>query len=238
MAFVAAGPNTKILVGDTDLSGYFSSVSLPTEVSTSDVTGFGKTHHCHIPILRDGTVSLGGFWDGSVGAVDEELAVTMASTPNVVTIGLAGLTVAERVRLVSGLKTNYEPSGEVDGVVEISAEIQAAAGGVESGISLHALAPESATSNGTSVDNGAATTNGGVAHLHITAHTGVSTLQVIVQHSTDNVTFADLATFTTASGVTSQRVEVTGTVNRYLRAYRGFVVGGEVYTFAVAFARR
>jgi hypothetical protein len=63
-------------------------------------------------------------------------------------------------------------------------------------------------------------------------------LDVKIQHSTDNVTFADLITFTQATDVTSQRISVTGTVNRYTRETR--TIGGSstpTFTYAVAFAR-
>lgn len=240
MAFVVAGPNTKVLVADVDLSTYFNSISLPAEVETADTTGFGKLAHCYISTLKDGTLSLGGFWDGAVDAVDEELAAALGSTTaRAVTVGLAGLALGDIAKLMSSLKTSYETSGEVAGVVEISAEAQSAGDGMESGVALHALTAETLTGNGTAVDGAASSANGGVGHLHVTAASGaVPTLAVKIQHSADNVTFADLITFTGATTRTSQRIEVTGTVNRYVRAVRTIGGSSPSFTYAVAFARR
>jgi len=72
-----------------------------------------------------------------------------------------------------------------------------------------------------SVNNLAATTNGAVAHLHVTSKSGTSpTINWKVQHSADNSLWVDLMTFTQATDLTSERIAVTGTVNQYLRATR------------------
>ena len=60
-----------------------------------------------------------------------------------------------------------------------------------------------------------------------------------IQHSTDNSSWADLATFTTVTAVTSQQVVVAAatTVNRYTRAL-ATITGVGTMTYAVTFARR
>uniref|UniRef100_UPI003BB56F59 hypothetical protein n=1 Tax=Thermoanaerobacterium sp. DL9XJH110 TaxID=3386643 RepID=UPI003BB56F59 len=80
-------------------------------------------------------------------------------------------------------------------------------------------AAASADGNGTTVDNAASSSNGAVAHLHVTGFTGLSNAVIKVTHSTDNFSSSDvdLITFSTVSGLTSQRSTVTGTVNRYVR---------------------
>lgn len=96
-----------------------------------------------------------------------------------------------------------------------------------------------AATPGASVDNGAATTNGAVAHLHVLSKSGTSpTVTWKVQHSADDSMWVDLMTFTAATDKTSQRLAVTGTVNRYLRASR--IAGGSnspSFEAALAIAR-
>lgn len=256
MAFVAAGPDTKVILSQYHLSSFFNSVALPSEVSTQDTTGFGKTAHCHTPILRDGTVTLGGFYDAATRVVSGETvsdAVDVAlsaapSTSRLLTVALAGMAAGTPVRVASVLQTSYEISGEVDGVVEVSAEIQTADNGLEAGVSLADLTARTTTANGTAVDNGAATTNGGVAHLHSVLGTGGATGTVVVkvQHSVDNSVWVDLVTFSTLTRTTgspptdgsgAERQSVAGTVNRYLRATWTFSASAQL-TLAVAFARR
>lgn len=233
MGFVAFGPTSKVLHGAVDLSTYFREASVPMEVDVEEATTCGKTAKVYIPTLTDGTASLAGLWEGSVAAVDERLAAVLgAASPSPLTVGWEGLALGKRVAMLDTIESSYEVSGAVGGLVEASAEFQAS-GGARSGVSLHALASEAATANGASVDNAAATTGGGFAHLHATAVTGTCTVKV--QHSVDNSVWVDLITFTAATGPTSQRVAVTGTVNRYVRATWTIVTGPA--TFAVAFAR-
>ena len=111
--------------------------------------------------------------------------------------------------------------------------------GVDHGRVVHAHTAETATGNSTSVDNGASSTNGGVASLHVTAVTGTTpSLTVKVQHSSDNSTFVDLITFTAANAAGSQRRTVSGTVNRYVRETHTLSGTSPNFTYAAAFARR
>lgn len=232
MGFIAFGPNTRILHGAVDLSTYFREASVPMEVDVEDATTCGKSAKVYKPTLIDGTATLAGLWDGAVAAVDERLAAVLGAAAAPLTIAWEGLTVGKRVSMLDALETSYEVTGAVGGLVEVSAEFQADEG-ARQGISLHALASEASTANGTAVDNAASSARGGAAHLHVSAVTGSVTAKV--QHSADNAIWVDLVTFTAAGAAGSQRVEVTGTVNRYVRAIWTITTGPA--TFAVAFAR-
>jgi len=130
-------------------------------------------------------------------------------------------------------------------VFTISAQAQASGtvGGLDGGVLLAASQTITATVANTGVDNAAASTNGGVAHLHVTTNTRNGAITVKVQHSSNNSTWADLFTFTatTSATTTSERIEVAaGTaVNRYLRAnVSGFAGSSGTATITVGFARR
>ncbi len=74
-----------------------------------------------------------------------------------------------------------------------------------------------ATTNGTAVDNGASSANGGAAHLHVTASDG-GAWAFAVADSPDDISYADLITFSSdGSVVTAERAVAGGTVNRYVR---------------------
>ena len=82
---------------------------------------------------------------------------------------------------------------------------------------LHPETSLSATTNGTSVDNGASSANGGHANLHATVSSG-GTWAFKIQHSPDNAAWADLMTFTiNGSAIASEQKVVTGTIDRYTR---------------------
>ena len=137
--------------------------------------------------------------------------------------------------------TSYEVSSPVGDVVSVSYDAQSD-GGIDQGVSLAALASVSATTTGSSHDNSASSANGGVAQLHVTANTWSANTTLKVQHSADNSTWADLATFTVVATTvkTSERVIVTSgtTVNRYLRAVATLSAGTGAITYQISFARR
>src|SRR5574337_698379 len=239
-----SGASAKVLCDLTDLSGFLNGADTAQDAQLLETTTYGAGYRTYLAGFKNGTASLKGFWDGSAGAVDAILAAALGSaTGQVMTIAPEGLTVGMRCKLLSARETKYAISTPVEGVVSVSAEVQAD-GGIDAGVSLHALAAETGTGSGASVDNAALSSNGGVAHLHVTDVTAVGgdTLDVVVQHSTNGSTWVDLVTFTQlTTAKTQERIVVaSGTiVNRYLRA--GWTKGGAgtpSYIFAVGFARR
>jgi hypothetical protein len=147
-------------------------------------------------------------------------------------------TLGNRVKLAKSRSMNYEQGAPVADVVRITVTLQAD-GGIDSGVSLHNLVAVTATENGTSVDGAAATSNGGVGHLHVTALSGSPGATIKIQDSANNSTFADIITFSNVTAVTSERIElaVGSTVRRYVR----YVISSltlDSITFAVTFARR
>lgn len=86
---------------------------------------------------------------------------------------------------------------------------------------IHALAARTADGNSqaSSVDGSAGSSAGGVAYLQVTALTlgGYDDVTITLQDSTDNISFATLQAFTdVAAAPSAQRIEIAGTVDRYL----------------------
>lgn len=235
------GKDTKVLIGTLDASPYFTGYDSDGSVESAETTTFGAQRKTRMAGQGDGSASLQGLWDGSVSAIDERLSAALG-IDTILTAGRTGLdAIGARAELLKALTANYQRTSPVGGVCTISASLEGN-GGLDNGVCLHPLGAETATGNSASHDHGAATSNGGVAHLHVTAKAGTApTLAVKVQHSADDAVWVDLATFATlndALGV--ERVEVAAgtTVNRHTRATR--TIGGTTpsWTHAVAFARR
>ena len=103
------------------------------------------------------------------------------------------------------------------------------------GVVLSPATSLSATTNQASVDHGASSANGGHANLHITASSG-GTWAFKIEHSTNDSAWSTLISFTlTGSALASERLTVSGTVNRYTR-FVATRTGGTV-TPVCAFAR-
>lgn len=241
MAF-AHSKSSRLLLDDIHLSVFLKSWEHTTEREMANVTVHTDDGHKFIPGLDNGSLSLGGVVDDDATAdgQDETLDTALgASSGSVVTAAPAGLAVGNRVISIEARESQYSISSPVADAVSFSASWMAE-GQVDTGVSLHDLTAESATADGASVDNGASSANGGLAALHVTANTRDGSSTIKVQHSSDDVTFVDLVTFSAvaASTTTQERKVVTGTVNQFLRA--SWTPGGTTgsITFVVSFARR
>ena len=241
MAFIH-GKGTIVLCNQFNLTAYYNEVSVARSVETAETTTFSKSAKTYITGLQDATISLGGLFDGDTDAVDEELTNVLGSnTGMVITVAPSGtLAIGDRTLSLTGKLTSYEISAPVGDVVSASSEFQADEG-VGAGVSLHALTAETASSNGSTVDGLASSANGGFATLHVTANTNNNSGVFKVQHSSDNMTWADLVTFSTVATTvkTSERVTVASgtTVNRYIRS--SFTTSGTgSTTYHINFARR
>jgi len=241
MAFIH-GKSAVVLHGAYDLSSYLNNGSANSSVDTNEVTAFGSTSKSYVTGLKDSTLSASGMFDGSALAVDEVLAASIGSdTLSPITFASGGTTIGNRVVLLKGKTKSYSVTAPVADVVSVSYEAQSD-GGNDYGVSLHALGADTATTNNTAVDNATSTANGGLAQLHVTANSRSANATFKIQHSVDNSTFADLATFTVVATTvtTSERVAVAAgtTVNRYLRSQVTLASGTGSITYQTSFARR
>jgi hypothetical protein len=226
------GSKARVYAGAYDLSGFLSSFSASASADTAEVTTFGAVAKTYIAGVRDGTLSGEGYWDGDPNAVDAVLSAALGTVtivsywPQGDSFGASG-----RAAETTG-PTSYEVSSPVDGAATISLELQSS-GGLHYVRSLLPKTTVSGNGNGSALDNTAATSNGGVGYLHVF---GVSSgsLAVKIQDSADNSVWADIITFTAATTGGAQRVAITGTVRRYVRAL-WTITGGA--TLAVGFAR-
>jgi hypothetical protein len=240
MPTFAHGKNVNVFVNEYDFSTYFNDVSATTSVETAEVSAFGSNAKEYIVGLLDGTVSLSGMFDGTATGTDVVFSAVLGSTTkqNVI-VAPSGHSNGASAIVLEADDTSYEVSGAVADVVQTSAEFQSS-DGVEHGKILSSGTAISSTGSGTSVDNAASSANGGVGFVSVPTNTRNGNITVKVQQSADNSTFTDLITFTvvTSTQKTFERVEVTGTVARYLRV--NYTVAGSTGTATpvVAFARR
>lgn len=234
-----------MLLNAVDATTWFRDTSISASVETAETTTYGVAggSKTYLAGLSDATLSLTGLFEDSTGGADETIAALLGSdTPIVFTVAQdGGLTAGRRCVLGSSIETKYDISSPVADVVSTSLDLQQSAETAR-GVVLEGLSTVSATGTTTAIDNTTSTTNGGVATIHVTANTRNGTIIAKIQHSADNVTFADLATFATISTATTtaERISVAAgtTVNRYLRVSYTVAGSSGSATIAVAFGRR
>lgn len=230
------GKNTKVFFNSHDLTDYFDNANPAINADTAEVSTFGSDSKKYIPGLKDATLSLEGFFDGSAAAVDAVMEDAFGSDGNEVSVYPEGDVAGKAGYAMQAVETAYSTTETIDGACRISAAVQSSGTAAERVISLHAHGAETANWTGTAQNNGAASAAGGSAYLHVTTVTG--TIEVKIQHSSDN--FAadteDLVSFTAVTGATSERVTFTGAVKQYIRG-TATIAGGETITFQLGFHR-
>jgi hypothetical protein len=234
------GKNVRIFVDEYDFSTYFNDMSVATTVDTAETSAFGTDAKSYIVGHTDGTISLGGMFEGTASTgTDQHFDQALLGNEQLVVIAPEGHALGNRAVAMKSEQTSYEVSSPIGDVVQASVEFQADEG-VGHGVLLSSGLAISASGNGTGVNNGASTSNGGYGFLSVPVNTRDGNITVKIQASADNSTFADLITFTVVSGssLTSERISVTGTVNQYLRV--NYTVAGSTGTATpvVAFTRR
>lgn len=212
------GLNCSVLFNGVDLSRFLKTAAPDLSAELLDATTFqapGGDKEFLVG-FRDGKLSLEGFF--SADNVNEDdiddifNSVIGGEAKQLVTVSPEGADeVGKRAFIMEADTTSYKVSSPAKDLIMSNAEMQSSSG-LGLGFILHPITPVvTATGDNASLDNGAASGNGGAAQIHVIAFDGTTPeLDSKVQHSDDDSTWVDLAEFTQATGVTSERLEVDG----------------------------
>lgn len=235
-----------LLIGGYSVLGVTTDIEESVEKFTEETTPLGAAWPTHEQTgLLKAMFSQKGFYDDAANSSNDAL-VGLSGSDRVLCYGLQGNTIGRGCRIVAGaLESKYQRQLSRGALHKAAAEY-AVDGNSDDGKILRTLGSDTGSSGNTqasSVDNAASSANGGIGALQVTALTlgGGTSVTFKVRHSTDNVTFADLITFTNVtSAPAAQSSVVAGTVNRYLAASYAFngSPSGQSVTYMIAFARR
>lgn len=233
----------RVMADQFDISQFLQNMNPVRNRDFEDCSDLTSTSHEYTPVLRGGSFMLEGMYrtNAIVGESLQDIFAQLPDTQLIVTGYPETRAIGAAAMLMYADVMKYNLDTVVGSLVKASIELTSQKWAVEQGVSLHNLTAETGTGNSASVDNGAATTNGGVGVLHCTAVVGASPAWVIkIQHSANDSTWADLITFSAVAAATKERIEVAPgtTVNRFLREVH--TLGGTTtsITHNVAFARR
>lgn len=242
------GKETEVVLCEHDITCFVNNIDLTQDIDLPEVTTYCDDTRAYINGLRNATGSIGGFIDDDY---DEGIDAILQATFNTPTASIwtdfpNGAAVGNIAYLFRALINSYNTTQPVDGVQAWTADLQLS-GDLSRGVSLHAIAAESATGSGTGVDmqnfyGGTTTTQGLVAHLHVILASGTSpTLDVVIEDSPDDMTYAPVTgmTFAQATAPTCERLETANgsdTLDQYLRADWTIAGTSPSFTFTVAVA--
>lgn len=236
MATLVHSKQTRLIVNDSAFAGVTTSLGAAWSQDLAERTVLDSEGYQWGPGLWSGTAAIGGYFDAdgtelirSVSDIADGLLITGAT---------AGYGLGAPVYIANGTLSGHTIDTEATGTIPFAVEVESS-DGPDWGVSLRDLTAATATANGSSVDQLAATTQGAVGVLQVTAASGTTpNLAVKLQHSVDNSVWVDLVTFTAATTTGWQRQRVTGTVNRYIRAIWTITGTTPSLTFTAALARR
>lgn len=221
---VSIGANAQLLLDGYDLTGFFSEFSVDMSRDSLDATVFGLGSRSKVQGLRHAKATGSALYDDALttGSWDVLKLKYPSGTAGTWAFAPTGFAVGNRVVQLYSEAIKFEPRSLVGDLVKVMTEAEALSNAADLGVALHAIGAETSLPfSGTAVDNLAATANGGVGTVHVTAIVG-SAKSVIykIQHSVDGSTWVDLVTFTAITAANSfQRVEISSgtTIRRYLR---------------------
>lgn len=233
----AASYKGRVLLGDFSFSAYITDATPTFAVDMLDVTTMVDTSKKYIPGQNTSTFGLKGFLDpdGTANLQYDQINTWTGAEP--VSYGPNGLAFGSELWMHHGLQSKSETGATNSSPVSFSVDSQGTGITNQNGVSLHDLTAETATSNSAAYNGGAASTTGARAHLHVTAFSGLTNNIVTIQDSADGTTgWTTIGTFATVTGLTSERLTISGTVRQYVRAL-WTITGTGTNTFAVGFAR-
>ena len=214
------GLNVRLYTAGYDLSGDANALSgMGYTNELLDVTTLDVSARKRIVGTVDSEISVEAFFDNAASqqhAVWTSNSNKLPTADQVVLIPLGSTAGDGGVGLVSKQGT-YNIARGPGSAITASTTYTANGSGSEFGVMLTALDDTySSASSGTSIDNSASSSSGGAAYVQVFSLAS-GTVAMKVEHSANNSSWSDLVAFTNATGITSERVTVSGTVNRYIR---------------------
>ncbi len=191
----------------------------------------------------EGSIEFNGLFDSATtGATHEALkTVGVDKTAGIAYGNNAAPTIGDIAAALPVHQSSYKASADLDGTIAAAASLKSAGYPLDWGVLLANVTGANAGDETTAVDDGAGSSDGARGYLFISAVTAGDELEVVIQDSPDNSTWNNLITFTLdGSDIDSERIEVSGSVDRYVRVSYTVTDGSGApdFDFAVIFHRK
>jgi hypothetical protein len=240
---MAIAKNLSFYMNGVSLAEAINSFSPDATVEIIDATAIAHTYRVKEIGFKNGMMSGSGYFKYDQTNLDEihnvMSAAFAAGTESVVTASLEALAVGGVAIMLNPTQQSYSITTPLGQAISNNFNLESN-NGINFGKWMFNAEVDTTTTNGTSVDNAAATANGGLFQVHYQNGAGAEDLTAKIQHSTDNSVWADLGTITvsniTGFGASSLAIAAGTTVNRYTRAQ--IAVASGALNVQAAFARR
>lgn len=218
------------------------SFSVQAEIEELDATVLANNFRSYEPGFKSGSLDASGIFDFDSATLDKIHNVLGEAFENntdlIVTTSTTTVANGVDAIMLSACETAYDVNAPLGQLIMSEATMRAKEG-INFGKWFIAEAVAASTETSASIDNGAATANGGVLHVQL-YNDDASDVDTKIQHSTDDSNWVDLVAVNNLSATHtagSATVAAGTTVARYLRAV-SVITGGDTLFLGVAFARR
>ena len=217
-----AGDHVQVLVGGYELTGDSNSITVSDKRDMIDATAFADDVHQFIPGKRAASLDHAGYLDAATAGSHPVLkGAAVSGTVSVILGQNTDPTEGDPMFSLPVLQGKYGTTPAQDNVIPFAAMFNNASDLGGWGKALAVPVSFTNSSNGSAVDNGVSSSNGGAAFLHVLQAAASDTYTLTVEGSTSGAFAGEettLATFTLdAAALGSERVAITGTIPRYTR---------------------
>lgn len=217
-----AGDHVQVLVDAYELTGDHNKVVFDDTVTMLDISAFGHDVMNFIPGQRQYSVEHSGYLNADSGrshpvlnGIDVNGAVSILVGQNSVPA------VGDPMFSLLTQQEKYQSLAEVGQVIPFTAKFANRGANGGWGVALAIPTSFTNTSNGSAVNNGASSANGGAGFLHVLQAAASDTYSIVIEGSATGSFGGEetaLATFTAdASALTSEQVSISGTIPQYVR---------------------
>ena len=235
MAGKKAGKWTRVFVEGYDLTTSSNAVAPSNAYAKVEMGGYTQDMS-YLNGRGDGSIVLDGFFDDTTNLSHDAMkTLSSGDSTALVTVMIgdnATPTVGDVSYHLKGIQHIYDVTPDLNGAVAVHGEWGAKGDPLEYGVVL-ADATITATGAQSSYDGLAQTTAGGVGYFHITGLSAGDTITILIEDSANDSTWATLITCTLdGTALDGERIEVSGTVDQYIRA--SYTVTGSSISFPIA----
>jgi len=237
----SSGIGDNLYISGYDLSGDVGAASaIRAGLTLLDTTGINKAAFERLQGIEDGEITFAAFFNDATSQEHAALKNLGGSGADRYAMYLHGTTIGNPAAFLTAKQVNYDGTRGNDGSLGFTIQCLSSAGyGLEWGRNLTAgVRTDTAATNGTAYDNGAASSAGLTAQLQVFSFSGTS-VTVKLQESSDNAgdAYTDVTGggFTAATGRTAQRIATASglAVERYLRVVTTGTFSSAVFAVAV-----
>jgi len=238
MALFGAPDVGFVLLGGRSLSDYLVEMSDAFEALMEETTGLGIAADTWAPVgVNKFEANLKGIYNST-----DFVTAFEVETVQELMYALEGNTIGNEGTGVDSVRAEILRQATRDSLHRLEATFKATTSADKGKLMASHTARDDQAAATTTVDNAASNTLGAVGYLGVSALTlgGYTNIIVKIRDSTDDISFADLITFTAVTAApASERKIVLGTVNRYAHTTLTWTGSGssETSTYAVTMRR-